>query len=212
MAKETYRSVNWSIWGNEIFHSLTPTEKNLYFYFLTSEKTKELGVFEVSPFEIAMYLSSANEIISIEKVKEMIRHFEELSLIKYDYVHNAVYVKYYAMHKIPHSGFMEFQILSSDIEACLKKGLKGLIDECFNDIKDTMITACKYAAFVLIGKYAPSEFTAVEFTKEDIMKAISEKRIQKYDMGVFDLPKKIEPTPTPDTLKNLYSDDFSLEY
>lgn len=211
MAAEIFRTINSNIWGNEVFHTLTPTEKNLYFFFLTSEKTKELGIYEVSPFEIAMYLSSDNEAVSIGKVKEMINHFEELNLIKYDFEHNAVYVRYYPTHKVL-KGFIEFQILSSDIEACLKKGLKCLIDAHFEDIKDTVVSPQKYAAFVLVGKYAPADFTAVEFTKEEIVSAISEKKFQKYDMGVFDLPKKIEPTPTPDTLKNLYSDDFSLEY
>ena len=211
MAAEIFRTINSNIWGNETFHTLTPTEKNLYFFFLTSEKTKELGIYEVSPFEIAMYLSSDDEVVSINKVKEMLNHFEELNLIKYDYEHNAVYVRYYPSHKVL-KGFMEFQILSADIEACIKKGLKGLLDAYFNDVKDTIVSPQKYAALVLIGKYAPSDFTAVEFTKEEIITAVSEKKTQKYDMGVFDLPKKIEPTPTPASLKNLYSDDFSLEY
>lgn len=210
MANEIYRTVNSSVWGNNVFHALNSVEKNLYFFFLTSEKTKELGIFEVSPFELACYLSSNSEMITPNEVIEMLKKFEELNLIKYDFEHNAVYVKFYSQNKVL-KGFIEFQIYSADIEACIRKGLKGLVDAYFDDIKDTIVSPQKYAAFVLAGKYNPAEFTAVDYSREEIIVAISEKKIQKFDLSVFDAMSTGAKTPSPSSLKDIYSDDFSFE-
>ena len=73
------RSVSTAFWSDPFIEELTPSEKLLYIYFITNEKTNMLGIYEVSIKKICFETGLSKEIVS--------KAFETFRLsgkIKYD--------------------------------------------------------------------------------------------------------------------------------
>lgn len=74
------RSVSTAFWSDPFIEELTPTEKLLYIYFITNEKTNMLGIYEVS-FKKICFETGINK----ETVLKAFETFQRLNKIKYEH-------------------------------------------------------------------------------------------------------------------------------
>jgi len=74
------RSVSTAFWSDPFIEELTPSEKLLYIYFITNEKTNMLGIYEVS-FKKICFETGINK----ETVIKAFEVFQRLNKIKYEH-------------------------------------------------------------------------------------------------------------------------------
>lgn len=72
------RSVSTAFWSDPFIEELTPSEKLLFLYFITNEKTNMLGIYEVSIKKISFDTGLEKEVI-----ENALKGFERLSKVKY---------------------------------------------------------------------------------------------------------------------------------
>jgi hypothetical protein len=86
------RSVDTSFWSDPFIEDLTPTQKLLFLYLITNEKTNMLGVYEVSLRKISFETS-----IKKDDISNALKEFERLGKVKY--VDNYVILVNYMKHQ-----------------------------------------------------------------------------------------------------------------
>jgi len=72
------RSVSTAFWSDPFIEELTPSEKLLYIYFITNEKTNMLGIYELSIKKICFETG-----LNKETVQKSLETFQRLNKIKY---------------------------------------------------------------------------------------------------------------------------------
>jgi NADH/NAD ratio-sensing transcriptional regulator Rex len=72
------RSVSTAFWSDPFIEDLTPSEKLLYLYFITNEKTNMLGIYELSIKKISFETGLTKDIVS-----KALESFERIGKIKY---------------------------------------------------------------------------------------------------------------------------------
>ena len=72
------RSVSTAFWSDPFIEELTPSEKLLFLYFITNEKTNMLGIYEVSIKKISFDTGLNKDVI-----EKALKEFERLSKVKY---------------------------------------------------------------------------------------------------------------------------------
>jgi hypothetical protein len=72
------RSVSTAFWSDPFIEDLTPSEKLLFLYLITNDKTNMLGIYEVSIKKIS-YDTGLNK----EVIEKSLKEFERLSKVKY---------------------------------------------------------------------------------------------------------------------------------
>lgn len=72
------RSVSTAFWSDPFIEDLTPSEKLLFLYFITNDKTNMLGIYEVSIKKIS-YDTGLNK----DVIEKALKEFERLSKVKY---------------------------------------------------------------------------------------------------------------------------------
>jgi len=72
------RSVSTAFWSDPFIEELTPSEKLLYLYFITNEKTNMLGIYELSIKKISFETG-----LNKETVLKALESFERINKIKY---------------------------------------------------------------------------------------------------------------------------------
>lgn len=86
------RSVNTSFWSDPFIEELTPSEKLIYLYLITNDKTNMLGIYEISIKKIA-YETGINR----ETVLKALESFERVGKVRY--VDNYVILTRYLKHQ-----------------------------------------------------------------------------------------------------------------
>lgn len=86
------RSINTSIWGDTWFEELTPTQKLLFIYFITNERTNMLGVYEISVKKISFETG-----IGSAEIEKHLKKFEAEKKIRYS--ENRVILLNYLKHQ-----------------------------------------------------------------------------------------------------------------
>lgn len=76
------RSISTSIWSDPFFEELTPSEKLLFIYLITNEKTNMLGIYELSIRKISFETGLKKDVIN-----EALRSFERQKKVKYTSEH-----------------------------------------------------------------------------------------------------------------------------
>jgi hypothetical protein len=92
MTMSKLRSVSTSFWSDPFVEELTPSEKLLYLYLITNEKTNMLGIYEVSFRKISFETG-----LDIETLKKAFKSFETINKIKYK--HNHVFLLNFLKHQ-----------------------------------------------------------------------------------------------------------------
>ena len=72
------RSVSTAFWSDPFIEDLTPSEKLLFLYFITNDKTNMLGIYEVSIKKISFDTGLNKDII-----EKALKEFERLSKVRY---------------------------------------------------------------------------------------------------------------------------------
>jgi len=72
------RSVSTAFWSDPFIEDLTPSEKLLYLYFITNEKTNMLGIYELSIKKISFETGLSKDV-----VLKALESFERINKIKY---------------------------------------------------------------------------------------------------------------------------------
>lgn len=72
------KSISTSIWSDNWFEDLNPTEKLLFIYLLTNEKNNMLGVYEISIKKISFETG-----INKETIQKALKEFERIKKVKY---------------------------------------------------------------------------------------------------------------------------------
>jgi len=70
------RSVSTAFWSDPFIEELTPSEKLLYLYFITNEKTNMLGIYELSIKKISFETG-----LNKETVLKALESFERINKI-----------------------------------------------------------------------------------------------------------------------------------
>ena len=83
------RSINTSIWSDPWIEELTPTEKLLFIYLITNERTNMLGIYESSIKKISFETG-----INKETVDKALKGFERVGKVKYNNNYQIRFLKY----------------------------------------------------------------------------------------------------------------------
>jgi hypothetical protein len=86
------RSVNTQFWSDPYIEELTPSEKLLYLYFITNEKTNMLGVYELSIKKIGFETGLNKDVI-----EKALKGFESVGKMRY--TQNHVVLLNFAKHQ-----------------------------------------------------------------------------------------------------------------
>jgi len=86
------RSVNTQFWSDPWVEDLTPSEKLLYIYFITNEKTNMLGVYELSIKKISFETG-----IDKKTIQNALKGFERIGKVKY--TNNFIVLLNYTKHQ-----------------------------------------------------------------------------------------------------------------
>ncbi len=86
------RSVNTNFWSDPFIESLTPSEKLIYLYLITNEKTNMLGVYEVSIRKMSFDTG-----IDKGTIEKALKGFETIGKVKY--INNFIILTKYLKHQ-----------------------------------------------------------------------------------------------------------------
>jgi len=111
------RSVSTAFWSDPFIEELSPSEKLLYLYLITNEKTNMLGIYESSFKKISFETG-----IPIKTIEEAFKRFETLSKVKY--IKNYVIMVNFMKHQNFNTNMMKSAI---DIYHNLPNELKDSI-------------------------------------------------------------------------------------
>lgn len=118
------RSVKSCLWSWRTFHKLASDEKQLYLYMLTGPVTSDTSVYQLAADQTALDTG-----IGIERVEEIIRHFEELNLIVYDWEYEEVCVLDYFKYGSSPIGGLNYEMYCKDFEKINSDRLIGHVVE-----------------------------------------------------------------------------------
>jgi hypothetical protein len=108
------RSVNTCFWSDPWVEDLTPTEKLLYLYFITNEKTNMLGVYELSIKKISFETG-----IDKQTIQKALKGFETINKVRY--TKNHIILLNFAKHQNYNTNM---KISAIDVFNSLPKELK----------------------------------------------------------------------------------------
>jgi len=108
------RSVSTAFWSDPFIEDLTPSEKLLFLYLITNDKTNMLGIYEVSIKKISFDTGLNKDII-----EKALKEFERLSKVKY--IKNHVVLVNFMKHQNYNTNMKKSAI---DIYNSLPKDLK----------------------------------------------------------------------------------------
>jgi hypothetical protein len=108
------RSVNTQFWSDPWIEELSPSEKLLYLYFITNEKTNMLGVYELSIKKISFETGLNRDII-----EKALKGFETINKVRY--TQNYVILLNFAKHQNYNTNMKKSAI---DVYNALPKELK----------------------------------------------------------------------------------------
>lgn len=109
------RSVSTSFWSDPFIEELTPSEKLLFLYLITNDKTNMLGIYEVSIKKISFDTGLNKDVI-----EKALKEFERLSKVKY--IHNHIILVNFMKHQNYNTNMKKSAI---DIYNDLPKELKN---------------------------------------------------------------------------------------
>jgi hypothetical protein len=116
------RSVSTAFWSDPFIEDLTPSEKLLFLYLITNDKTNMLGIYEVSIKKISFDTGLNKDII-----EKSLKEFERLSKVKY--VKNHIVLV----------NFMKHQNYNTN----MKKSAIDIYNELPNELKDSELSISK---------------------------------------------------------------------
>ena len=103
------RTILSSLWSSKSFRKLNQTEKVFYFLLHTGELSSDTSVFPCMLEDCALYCG-----VQVEEVEKMMKKFEELGLVYYDYDAEEICVlDYFAMHNP--AGGITYEMYRKDI-------------------------------------------------------------------------------------------------
>ena len=108
------RSVSTAFWSDPFIEDLTPSEKLLFLYLITNDKTNMLGIYEVSIKKVSFDTGLNKDII-----EKALKEFERLSKVKY--IKNHVVLVNFMKHQNYNTNMKKSAI---DIYNALPKDLK----------------------------------------------------------------------------------------
>ena len=139
------RSVKSHVWQTRTFRKMSVTEKLTYLYLLTSGATSDTSVY-VLPLDYA----SLEVGVSVEEMEEIIRRFEKLGLVVYDWEQEEICVLDYFIYGTTPSGGLNYEMYAKDLD---KIQNKALIEIAANAARKTDITIAFFAA---LQEFLPS--------------------------------------------------------
>jgi len=86
------RSLSTSFWSDPFIEELTPTQKLLFIYLITNDKTNMLGIYESSTRKISFETG-----IKKDDIEKSLKYFEDAGKVKY--IHNHVILINYMKHQ-----------------------------------------------------------------------------------------------------------------
>ena len=114
------RTVKSHLWSTRVFHSLTACEKAVYLYMLTGPVTSDTSVYLMPLDQAALDIG-----LSAEEITKILRHFEKLQLIVYDWVQEEVCVLDYFTYGTSPIGGLNYEMYSKDFDKINNKELIG---------------------------------------------------------------------------------------
>lgn len=108
------RSVSTAFWSDPFIEDLTPSEKLLFLYLITNDKTNMLGIYEVSIKKISFDTGLNKDVI-----EKALKEFERLSKVKY--IKNHIVLINFMKHQNYNTNMKKSAI---DIYNCLPNDLK----------------------------------------------------------------------------------------
>jgi hypothetical protein len=158
------RSVSTGFWSDPFIEDLTPTDKLLFLYLITNEKTNMLGIYESSVKKISFETG-----IAIDKIKSGLKLFEKLNKVKY--VNNYVILVNYMKHQNFNTNMKKSAI---DIYNNLPN---ELIDSNLNISKDDPLKGFES----LLNHYGMVRKVEVEYEVEEETETKEEAKDKKED-------------------------------
>ena len=116
------RSLSTSIWSDPFIEELKPSEKLLFIYLITNDKTNMLGIYEVSIRKITFDTG-----LKKEEVVKALKEFERLKKVKY--VNNFVILVNFLKHQ--------------NFNTNMKKSAIDVYNDLPNELKDSKLTIHK---------------------------------------------------------------------
>lgn len=149
------RSVSTAFWSDPFIEDLTPSEKLLFLYLITNDKTNMLGIYEVSIKKISFDTGLNKDII-----EKSLKEFERLSKVKY--VKNHIVLV----------NFMKHQNYNTN----MKKSAIDIYNELPNELKDSELSISKENPikgfesllnhYGMVSKYEVEDETEIEDKEE----------------------------------------------
>lgn len=145
------RSVKASTWSSRKFHRLTPEEKTVYLYLLTGPMSSDTSVYLMPLDQAALDVG-----MSIGDVEIIIRHFEELELVVYNWDEEEICViDYFTYGTTPTSGLV-YEMYAKDFD---KIHDRELIEYVVNSAKNVDISLAFFAALQdIFSELNPDDF------------------------------------------------------
>jgi len=149
------RSVSTAFWSDPFIEDLTPSEKLLFLYLITNDKTNMLGIYEVSIKKISFDTGLNKDII-----EKSLKEFQRLSKVKY--IKNHVVLV----------NFMKHQNYNTN----MKKSAIDIYNELPNELKDSELSISKdnpikgfeslLNHYGMVSKYEVEDETETEYEVE----------------------------------------------
>ena len=207
------RSLSTSIWSDPFIEELKPSEKLLFIYLITNDKTNMLGIYEVSIRKITFDTG-----LKKEEVVKALKEFERLKKVKY--VNNFVILVNFLKHQ--------------NFNTNMKKSAIDVYNDLPNELKDSKLTIhkgnpsegfeslCKH--YGMVRKVEVEVEVEVEEEKKDDKKKhtkdakakflkLPQKDVDKILLTVKSYVSSVEnkqylPLPTTYLNKELYNDEI----
>jgi len=156
------RSVSTAFWSDPFIEDLTPSEKLLFLYLITNDKTNMLGIYEVSIKKISFDTGLNKEVID-----KALKEFERLSKVKY--VKNHIILV----------NFMKHQNYNTN----MKKSAIDIYNDLPNELKDNDLIISKdnpikgfeslLNHYGMVSKYEVEDEIELEEEKENNIEPIN---------------------------------------
>lgn len=148
------KHISASFWSDPFIENLTPTQKLLFLYLITNEKTNLLGIYELSIKKISFETG-----IKKDDIEKALKEFEKLKKVKY--LNNYVVLINYMKHQTFNTNM---KISAIDTYNALPKELKN------NDVNIDKTNPLKAFEMLLNHKFniAKSNNPYIEMGKLDI--------------------------------------------
>jgi hypothetical protein len=177
------RSVSTAFWSDPFIEDLTPSEKLLFLYLITNDKTNMLGIYEVSIKKISFDTGLNKDII-----EKSLKEFERLSKVKY--VKNHIVLV----------NFMKHQNYNTN----MKKSAIDIYNELPNELKDSDLSISKENPIKGFESLLNHYGMVSKYEVEDEIETKDEVEEKKTNLEIRTLAFKEKLVP----FKNKYSIDL----